>query len=59
MTGQLPFAAALRHQIHAAPELSGSESAPAELVADAIGAQSVRTVAGVMGFGHGGDDRQS
>lgn len=46
MTRQLPFAAALRRQIHAAPEVSGSESATADLVAEAIGAESVRTVAG-------------
>jgi amidohydrolase len=46
MTGQLPFAAALRRQIHAAPELSGNESATADLVAAAIGAESMRPAAG-------------
>jgi amidohydrolase len=46
LSAELPAAAALRHQLHHQPELSGAESATAAAVAAALGFPDAPTVAG-------------
>ena len=58
LEGELPRAVALRERLHARPEPSHKERATARLVAEALGAVSVETVAGtglVMRVGPPGD----